>query len=199
MWDFIFWFFSNIIEIIIACVAIGLLWFAYREFCKWRLHSRIGKLEDFTVSHKLVGDDGKTALALDDKAKRICYFTKGLEQPVSHIVPYKDLLAVELSRTGEAVTTTSATSQLSRGVVGGLALGGIGALAGGLSGKQKHHNFTKRISILLTFNDVYNPHLAIAISDGYAKTGSLVDSVNTGKANEWLSCLQVIVKNNEKT
>lgn len=197
-WDFIFWFLSNIIEIVIVCFLAGLAWLGFIQFCKWRINNRISQLEDFTVSHKLISEDGKTAIVLDDKTKRICCFTDGRTQPIRRILKYSDLIAVDLTRQGESVTTTSTASQVGRGIVGGLALGGLGALAGGLSGEQKHTHFTKRIALLLTFNDVDNPHLAVAVSDSSAKTGGLLDNIDTKKANEWLSRLQVIVKNNEK-
>lgn len=198
MWDFIFWFFSNIVEIVIVCVLIGVAWVVIIECCKWRLNNRIGKVEGFTVSHKLIGGDGETAIALDDKTKRICCFTNGITKPTYRIVPYKDLISVDLTKQGESATTISTASQLGRGAIGGLALGGIGALAGGLSGKQKHTHFTKRISLLLTFNDIDNPHLAVAISNARFRTGGFMDDAQMKKANEWLSRLQRIVKNNEK-
>lgn len=47
-------------------------------------------------------------------------------------------------------TRKSASSSLIRGAVGGALFGGVGALAGGLSGKNKHTNYT---TFLITFND----------------------------------------------
>lgn len=51
----------------------------------------------------------------------------------------------------------SSSNRLSRAVVGGVLLGGIGAVIGGLSGSSKIDNEFENVDVLIKLNDVLNP------------------------------------------
>lgn len=63
---------------------------------------------------------------------------------------YKDIIEVELVMDGEILTSTSRGSQLGGALVGGVLLGGAGAVVGGLSGKKSSKETVSQIYIKLT-------------------------------------------------
>lgn len=62
------------------------------------------------------------------------------------IVPFKDVVSVELIQDDISLTKTDRGSQIGGAVIGGVLLGGVGAVIGGLSGSNKT---TKLVSKLL--------------------------------------------------
>ncbi|WP_138420465.1 hypothetical protein [Aquibacillus sediminis] len=72
-------------------------------------------------------------------------------------INYRDLLQVEIIQDSESITRTSRGSQLAGTIMGGLALGGTGAIIGGLSGKKNHHEKVKDIELQFVVNDTNQP------------------------------------------
>lgn len=67
---------------------------------------------------------------------------------------YWDILASEVIEEGGTVTRTQRSSQIAGTLIGGLALGGVGAIIGGLSGTTK-----------TTKNDMVTPLLRVIVND----------------------------------
>lgn len=77
---------------------------------------------NFTATQKIIGEDGKTGLAIDERRKKIGLIT------LNHIdvIPYNDILSSEIFEDGNTITRSSRTSQLGGALLGGLVLGGGG-------------------------------------------------------------------------
>jgi hypothetical protein len=73
------------------------------------------------------------------------------------IFSYRDILESEVLEDGHSVTKTSRSSQLAGTLVGGLLLGGVGAIIGGLSGKKTTHKKVTRIELKVVVNDTSHP------------------------------------------
>ena len=66
-------------------------------------------------------------------------------------------MKVEIIKDGTQIATTNRGSQILGAAVGAVALGGVGAVIGGLSTSSTTLNGAKRIAIRITVNDTFRP------------------------------------------
>ncbi|MGR3914872.1 MAG: SHOCT domain-containing protein [Gammaproteobacteria bacterium] len=135
------------------------------------------------------------------------------ERPESEVrtvaIPYRDILSSEILEDGETVTKTSRGSQIGSALIGGLAMGGLGAaigglagilggtaaVVGGLTGSTKSTEKTSKIALMITINDVSNPvHYVMLLDDGSAhkKTSSAYKDA-MGDAQKWHGKIKVLI------
>lgn len=83
---------------------------------------------------------------------------------------------------------------LGAAVAGGVLLGGIGAMVGGMTGKRKTKKSVDSLYLKLTLNDLEYPCVMVPFITKTVKTKSsaYVDAYN--KAQESISCLNIILK-----
>jgi len=139
-------------------------------------------------------------LYLDDSNKEI-KFVNYLDNPMEVIkYSYQDILEVELIEDGDTITSTSRASQIGSAAVGGILLGGAGALVGSLTGKSKAAKEVQSISIKILVNDNDNPNHEIYFIGSKShgakikRTDPLYEKAIT-EANYFASKVQLILKN----
>ncbi|WP_286926644.1 MULTISPECIES: hypothetical protein [Lysinibacillus] len=111
------------------------------------------------------------------------------------LIPFKDILSVEIIEDGVSVTRTSRSSKLGGELVGVLA-GGVGAIIGGTSGSKTTTENIKQINLLITVNDIHNPIYTINFFS--SNVDSTLQNTNHKDAimvcKEWYSILTHIIK-----
>lgn len=162
---------------------------------------------NFTRMRKLTSADKLMQLSLDTKREKICFLTYdrvvvlGESSPSTKIMPnlkifnYADVLEVEIIEDGETITKTSSSSQIGRALIGGVMLGGAGAIIGGLSGTKKNIDKIKSLDLKLIINDTTSPVRTINIwksKNGESKE-SIAFKTAYANANEWFSLFKVII------
>ena len=152
-----------------------------------------GKRVSIIPSNMLVDVNGRGGIAIDMQNQRIGILRNHLSRPT--MIPYRDLLSSEIIEDGETVTKTSRGSQLGGVLIGGLALGGVGAIIGGLSGSSKSFDKVSKIALMITINDVKNPvHYVMLLDPGVAveKSHSAYKDA-MGEAKKWHGKLKVVI------
>ncbi|EPD54150.1 hypothetical protein HMPREF1210_00135 [Paenisporosarcina sp. HGH0030] len=121
--------------------------------------------------------------------------TKNLIKKIS----YNDIIQVELMEDEESLIVTSRGSQLGGALVGGMLAGGVGALIGGLSGKQKQKREVKKIQLLATLDDLETPYLKMVIEefDKPTPTNFYPYPSKYEEALNWFKMMEVIIKRSE--
>ncbi len=126
-------------------------------------------------------------------------------------MPYKDVLASEISENGNTITRSSRSSQLGGALIGGLtpipylttkgglALGGVGAIIGGLSGKTVSSDNVQGIDLHLIVNRTNSPihsinFLEASGENSEIKKSSVLYQESMQKARHWHSLFQVIIR-----
>lgn len=107
------------------------------------------------------------------------------------VYDYSDLLDYELIEDGNTVTSGS----LGRAVAGGLVFGGLGAVVGGMTGKQKAT--CSKLQIKITTKDIQHPALYVSLLDYEVKKDSDTYKAAIKDAQEILSILQIIKTTNK--
>jgi hypothetical protein len=111
----------------------------------------------FRPTHKFVGTNQRTGIAIDDQSKRVCLISEPYGQATLKVLPYKDMLESEVIENGVSVMKTSRGSQVGGVLLGGLVLGGVGAVIGGLSAKKTTTNKVTSVDLRVIINDTKEP------------------------------------------
>ncbi len=156
----------------------------------------IEKLDDFEVSQQIMGNDGESGLAIDEIRHKFCLIKQEYGTISTKIYTYKDLLETEILEDGLSISKTARGSQLGGMLIGGLALGGVGAIIGGLSGKKNQIDKVSSIDLKIVVNDTKSPMFLINFlkhSDGYKKD-SFIYKTSIQTIREWNSLMAVLIK-----
>lgn len=155
----------------------------------------LANIPEFQITQKLLSTDGLVGLAIDEDRQKLCLFEQELSREVKHrIISYRDLLSSEIFEDGTTITKTNRTSQLGGALIGGIALGGVGAIIGGLSGKTESLSHVKRIDLRLVIDDTRQPlHDINLMNVNVTKTDGRYKEAMS-KARHWHGLIEVLIR-----
>jgi hypothetical protein len=107
---------------------------------------------------------------------------------------HRDILSVEIIEDGASVTRINRSSQLGGALIGGLAFGGIGALAGALSGEKRTTQKVKNMELRILVNDPESPSFAINFMRSETTTGGVFHSAARNRAKEWQGRVEILIR-----
>jgi len=151
-------------------------------------------LPNFTVSQKIIGQDGNFGLAIDEGQRKICLIDNRYEIPEYRVFSYKDIISCQLFEDGSMVTKTVRSSQIGGALVGGIALGGVGLMIGGLSGKAESTEKVKRIDLRIIVNDTKNPLHDVNFLYIPTNKESGYYQMSLQKARQWHGIIEVLIR-----
>lgn len=161
---------------------------------KQEMELKLKSIDDFNSTQQIIGCDGKSGLAIDEAQRKLCLITNNGTSVSQRVIGYKDILSVELFEGGTSVTKTVRSSQIGGALVGGLLLGGVGALVGGLSGKTETSGKINRIDLRLIVNDTNAPLHDLAFMNFADKKDGIIYTQAMQMARRWHGILEVLVK-----
>jgi hypothetical protein len=99
---------------------------------------QLKSVKGFNLTSYILGADKKSGVAIDEKASKVCLIAGRRDMCQFTVIPHTGILSSEVFEDGNTITkhSTSRSSQIQGALLGGLVLGGPGAIIGGLSGKQ---------------------------------------------------------------
>ena len=159
------------------------------------MDAHVAGIGDFVATQKILGVDGSTGLAIDEASQRICLIDLRGHTISSRIVSPRDLLSSELFEDGVTITQTKRASQIGGALIGALALGGLGAIIGGLSGKTRASGKATRVDLRLIVNDAKSPLHDINFLSGCELERDDITYQNIMRsARHWHGLLEVLIK-----
>jgi len=161
---------------------------------KKAMESHLDSVPDFTPTQKIMGCDGNSGLSFDESRKKICVIINRGGYISQRIIEYKDIISVEIFEDGSSVTKTVRSSQIGGAVIGGLVLGGVGAIIGGLSGKTETSGKIKRVDLRLILNDTNSPLHDVVLMNIEAKKESIIYTHAIQQARFWHGLIEVLIK-----
>ncbi len=132
-------------------------------------------------------------LAIDNTNNQILFTDSGRQT----VVPFKNLIAVEILEDGTSVTKTSTGSLVGGAVVGGVLLGGVGAIIGGLSADTTTSERVSKIVLRVVTDDLHHPNVDIEFLSLFGKgvkRSSADFKAAIKEAAEWHSRMATILK-----
>ncbi|HFL2484459.1 TPA: SHOCT domain-containing protein [Clostridioides difficile] len=114
---------------------------------------------------------------------------------IENVYAIDEIMQFELLEDGESIVSGG----LGRAVVGGALFGATGAIVGGITGKKTTRKVVDTFKIKITFNNINNPLEYVNLINTKTKTNSSIYQNSCNEAQEILSVLSIIIKNNDKT
>ncbi len=151
--------------------------------------------KEFPDSKIYLSTHDESFVAVDFSNKQIIvglwstrFSSLGMEGPYEKRFPFSAIVKVEIIKDGAQISSMNRGSQALGAAVGGLALGGVGAIIGGLSGSSTTANTIKRISLKITVDDTDKPIYEVLFfkaiePKGVALSEKLFNEVNTFAAH----------------
>ena len=160
------------------------------------LNSAIDAQRDFSDSQRVFSVDRRTGILIDEKRKKLGLFTKAGDSYHINVIPYRDVLCSEVFEDGLSVTSTNRGSQVGGALIGGLALGGVGAIIGGLSGKTTSKNTIQRIDVRITINSTSSPIFDLNFLNESAGVGKDSEGYKSASnsARRWQGVLSAVIR-----
>ncbi|MFD2703932.1 hypothetical protein [Salibacterium lacus] len=160
-----------------------------------------GKLREnhFHNEEYHLGQNQLSGMAVDETSEKVAIFGRQTpEQDFSFtVVNFEDIIESAIVEDGETVTKTSRGSQVGGALVGGALAGGVGAVIGGLSGKQKSNETVKKMSLNIVVDSIPNPVHEVNFSNRYLKKSKPEYKKYYDFVNNWHKMISVIIKRNE--
>lgn len=126
-------------------------------------------------------------IACDSHARKIVTISSaGLS-----IHGFDELLSCSTIIDNETMTTTSRGNQVAGAIVGGVLLGGVGALVGALTSKKKSQKTIKNVQLKLLFNNLNSPAFVLPLMPPY----NAKDAIS--KATKIEDYFAVVLRQNE--
>jgi len=182
------------IWLIIIVVGVGFVLMIPTIIKQRAMEAHLARLDNFSATQKVMGEDGNTGLAIDEQRKKICLIARRQGKVTSRVFSFFDLLASEIFEDGATITKTVRSSQIGGALIGGLALGGVGAIIGGLSGKTQTAGKVKKIELRLIVNDTKNPIHDINFLNSESKKDSYFYREAMKRARHWHALITVLIK-----
>lgn len=161
-------------------------------------------LNNFEVSQSILSIDKSVALLLDENNKKLCFLLKANPKIASSSYQFKyfnfnDVISSEIVEDGHSILKSSRTSQLGSALIGGIALGGVGAIVGGLTGKKKNVDKVKNVDLVVVVNDMSYPSYSVNLLKIEVKKSSFAYRTAAKNAKHWHDIFSIIIKNEEKS
>jgi hypothetical protein len=172
-----------------------------------KLHQMIDSQKGFKATHCLIkfpaqksifDDPNKpvVGIAIDGQSKQVCL----INGESLRLVKYGDIIESEIITEGDTITKTSRASQLAGAAVGGLLLGGVGAIIGGVSGKKVTNKNVNDVWLKLLINDTSYPVHLIDFIDKIANTDVKTSpKIALKEAQKWHDLISIIIKQAEQS
>lgn len=200
--DYMFW--LSIFAFLGLTVAL-ISWHLLSEDDKVKIFKN--KINDYITENKIIisnsslSDSHNGRLILDHENKNLWIFRNMTNGEIEiQNVNYTQITESTLIENGNTVTKTSRGSQVAGAVVGGAVLGGVGAVIGGLSGKQKSHDTVKTLELKVVTNDLNNAVSTFGFKDSlneFEKDSSIYRQLYND-AYEIHKIISIIIKQQDK-
>lgn len=133
------------------------------------------------------------SIYLDAKSRKfVIYKIAAMNDEIEHrIIDFKDILGTSIVKDGQQITSTSTGSLVGRALVGGVILGGFGAILGGLTAKSKSENRIKKLVLEIIINQPDYPIHRITYLNS---SGTSPDSIKVRTAVEKIEFAHAIIE-----
>lgn len=201
---------GTIVFCVIIIVFILFIWNFYSSIEKDVLISdiikeKLSELDNYKTTQYYIDKNFSKYIGIDEINSKVCLIiTSGREKEnyIMNIYSFSDILEVEIIENGNTVSKMSKTSVAGRAILGGILLGGVGAVIGGFTANRNNFEKMDKISLKLIVNNTKNPIFEIDFYNDIRGKGlekkniDYVEFIN--KANYWYGLFKVIIKKDDE-
>lgn len=158
------------------------------------MRDKVAGLSDFSATQFVAGIDGLTGLAVDEGRGLVCLIKKTADDFDLCVIEYGDVLSAEIYEDGQSVEKTSRLSQAGGMLVGGLLLGGVGAVVGGLSGRKVVSAKPRQVDLRVVVNRTTEPTHDVVFMNVEADSGGALHQAVMKNVRHWHGLLAVAIR-----
>jgi hypothetical protein len=103
-------------------------------------------------------------------------------------------MSVEVEEDGTVISSASRGSQLAGAAVGGVLLGGVGAVVGAMTGSRKEKRQINRVDFKVTIEDVANPIFRVTLQSLPSPSDGPVYRMTCLQTSEWQGRLEAVMR-----
>jgi len=156
------------------------------------------EISDFTPSQQYTSADGLKVIGYDENRNKFAITSLKSQTAFSKAFSYVDILSVEIFYDGNTVTKTNRVSQIGGALIGGLVLGGVGAVVGGLSGKTSSKKEVKKIELRIIVNDKQSPIQDIVFLNTKCKDWTPLYKESERSVRHWFAITSLLIEEADK-
>jgi len=191
--------FIIVVAVFVAAIGIAIAVAINTANRQKEMGASIAAVPGFTATYQYRGADGANGIAIDEPNEKVCLVSHSIVGSVTNrVVPYRDIISSELFEDGKTITRTVRSSQIGGALVGGLLLGGVGAVIGGLSGKRVETGKVRRIDLRLVINDPARPTHDVCFLAVETNRNGYLHKLTSELARQWQARFDVIIKRAER-
>jgi hypothetical protein len=154
------------------------------------MQESMNRVAGFQPSQHFMSCDARTGIGIDQASRQACLMIAGA---IPRIVPFHDLLQIEVLEDGHTITKTERGSQAGRALVGGLLLGPVGLLAGALTAKTRSVGKVRRVDLRILINDPTSPSHSVNFLAHEVTITSLEYNKARKQADHWHAALTACI------
>lgn len=159
-----------------------------------KINKAIRDLPDFNARHRFSTSNNRSAILYDEEAGKIGFMSVAGDEPRFEVFAQNELVSSEVDVDGETVTKTMRGSQLAGAAVGAIVAGGVGAIIGGLSGKQSQNQKVKSIKLKVVVDRPGSPSRQITFLNTETEKGSPEFQSAAKEAATWQDRIAVLIR-----
>jgi len=107
-------------------------------------------------------------------------------------------MSADVEEDGTVVSSASRGSQLAGAAVGGVLLGGIGAVVGAMTGSRKETRKVQRVVLKVAVEDVVNPMLSVTFQSVPDSSDGVIYKVAIQQCKEWQARLEAVMRQSSR-
>lgn len=156
---------------------------------------------NFVADSSYLSDDFLSGIAISESEQKVVIFKRNtINENLSPIMfNFDDILECSIKEDNTIVTHTSKGSAIGHAMAGGVLFGGIGSVAGALSGEKIGHEKIYKSTLSIVVNDLQNPIHEIHFLNSkmlIERDSEMYQDVYY-EMNKWHKKISIIIKRNE--
>lgn len=151
-------------------------------------------LNDITQKGIILTKQTKTydgIIGIDEANKKLVFINSAITEQHAKTFNFEDIYSCELIIDDESVYKKSTLRAVGGALVGGVIMGGAGAIIGGLSGDSKKNSNIKKIELKIVVRDLSNPTHKFSFFGATSPSEYLSQKMR--EAEEWKDTISLII------
>lgn len=132
---------------------------------KSQVDASLRSITGFTPTDLYVSKWNHAGISIDIASRQVALSTPA----ATRVLEARQIFEVELLQDDSSLLKTNRVNQLGGVVVGGLLLGGVGAVIGGLSGSKRNQSLVRKLTLRILTDDFDAPHHDVVFFDWIGK------------------------------
>lgn len=182
--------------VVALCFAAALvIWVSVAEAKQKKgLEAALQSIPGFNAQYWLVSVDGHTGVAIDGDSRQVCLMSSYAQVNQHRLVPFSAVISSSVEENGDVITSTSRGGQLARAAVGGVLLGGVGAVVGALTASQRQKRRINSVELKVVVDDLARPVHTLTLQSTPGDSGGMVHTAAIRQASEWQSRFESVMR-----